>query len=167
MDDRIEDLMAKARGDKPIEADPTTGFHPDQLQSYPLMRVGPRLYVADIEGVAGNSYEEDAIIINSNDMDAYSTLDNPVPSDFEESEVWYSVMQSEESFQGRAKLSYADLDQFVEEGKYGEIEYIPGEREAVDRPKSVFSTSMDLNETAKVLKGGKVALRVLDERVLE
>lgn len=114
-DERYRELRQQARGQKPIEATPNTGFHPDQLTSYPLSRIGPKFYQTQLEAVHPSTDGRDYIFVDSNEMEAYSKHDNPDPDQFADSRVWYSVSGELGTLKGHGTLMYRDLDTYFDE----------------------------------------------------
>lgn len=113
--DRIRELQAQSRGEKPIEAEPGTGFHPDQLTSYPLSRIGPKFYQTHLEAIHPSNDGRDYIFIDSNEMEDYSFHQEPDSDQFADSRVWYSVSGDIGSLKGQGTLVYKDLDTYFEE----------------------------------------------------
>lgn len=123
-EDRIRHLQAQARGEEPIEATPNTGFHPDQLNSYPMQRIGPKLYSTDVEAVALTDTPRDYILVEASEMGDYSHKPVPEPEDFADSRAWYSIrdertdiknMNKSLTRQGQATLRYVDLEEYFED----------------------------------------------------
>lgn len=121
-----DDLASILDGDDPIEVDPTQGFHPDQLEADPVMKISPRLYAVRIEGVTKNHTTSDFILVDASEMDAYSVNDNPSAWEFSNSEVYYVIPSDKEStprplqrpdkdhstVRGEGLLEYQDFDQY-------------------------------------------------------
>lgn len=120
MDERVRTLLEQARGEKPVEADPTTGFHPDQLTSYPLQRVGPKLYTTHIEGVVPREDYRDRILVEVSEMGDY-THTTPSTSDFEDSKTRFTVRDERTptegmkslTQQGKAVLTYTNIEDYL------------------------------------------------------
>jgi len=145
--DRIRQLQAQSRGEEPIEATPDTGFHPDQLNSYPLQRIGPRIYSTDVEAVALTETPRDYILVEASEMEDYSHKPVPEPEDFADSRAWYSIRDERNNFedmknsltrQGQAVLRYVEMEEYFddqpqisEEAEYG--------------PNVVFETNRETN----------------------
>jgi hypothetical protein len=106
------DWIKQARGDKPIEADPTTGFHPDQLTAYPLARVGPRIYTSRFEALV--PAESDVLYVNANEMEDYNRFGLEAEQMFDDVPVFYSVMNSKIPFRGSAQMKIEDFEEIDE-----------------------------------------------------
>jgi len=164
---RIRELLSQARGEKPIEADPTTGFHPDQLTGYPLQRVGSRLYVATIEGVALADNPKDKILIEASEMDEYSAFKDPSPEEFEDVYARFSIRDERKptkganslTQQGEALVSYTDIGEYLSEK---DLEYEPEEY-----PNTLFEvgrerqTEVSVSDWQKLLDNSFTTLEML------
>lgn len=163
--DRIRELQAQARGEKPIEATSGTGFHPDQLTSYPLARIGPSLYFTQIEAVVPSYDNQDYIVVDAEEMDDY--VPNPKPEDFDDSIVTYQIRGLEHggTITGGAVLAYDDpdpeFDRMAEDN--------PELREREEYPNVVLATSnkkeefeeRGLNNVRNMLANEEAVIRVL------
>lgn len=163
--DLIRSLQAQIRGEKPIEAAPNTGFHPDQLTSYPLQRIGAKLYSTDVEAVALTETPRDNILVEASEMEDYSHKPVPEPEDFADTRAWYSIRDERNNFenmsnsltrQGTATLRYVDMDKYFEDqaqitgGEYG--------------PNVVFETGTEentLQDWRKLLDNSFTTINVL------
>jgi len=167
-EDRIRELQAQARGEKPIEATPRTGFHPDQLTSYPLSRIGPDLYFTQIEAVVPSADRQDYIIVDAEEMDDYSIKKDPEPEDFADSNVTYQVRGVDYhggTITGEAVLTYDNPDPRFDEM----AENNPQLEEMQEYPNVVLATESKrdsfqergLSEVEDMLANEDAVIRVL------
>lgn len=161
MEDSVREFIKQARGDKPIEADPTTGFHPDQLEAYPLARVGPRLYTSNFEAFSPG--EEDVFYVNSQEMDEYNRFGLEPEQMFDDVPISYDVMNSEISFRGRATMRITDFDQYenIQEMKDREdVDYVPNTVPVANQGIDNNIEIDRLEDIRRKLSGESVSIRV-------
>lgn len=147
MEDRIEELKAQARGEKPIEADPATGFNPAQLTSYPLARIGPRIYKAPVEAVVPSVDDREYLIVDPEEMGDYAQVDNPGPENFDNQRIRYIIDghgYGLETIRGDALLTYQDPDPELEEMERRAQNDIFSQRD--EYPNVVLATNPDRSE---------------------
>lgn len=114
-DDNIRQLLEQSRGEKPVEATPGTGFHPDQLTAYPLQRIGPNNYLTNIEAIVHTEPSSDRIIIEASEMIDYTNGMVPRAEDFGNTNMWYSVATSGKvPLKGYGELVIDDIEPYLE-----------------------------------------------------
>lgn len=158
MDD-IEEYVRQARGEKPIEADPTTGFHPGQLEAYPLQRVGPKLYTTRVEGLVPG-VSGDILYVNAEEMEDYNRFGIEPEEMFDDVSVNYSVMNSKKPLRGSAMMK---IDDFSGLGWMDDIErrgsdYDPNTVLIKEMPEEDVSSSIE--DVRRKLDGEDVMIKV-------
>ncbi len=167
-ENRYRDLLKQGRGERPVEAVPGTGFRPEQLKSYPMIRVGPNLYSAQIEAVFPSEDQRDHIIVDPKEMEDYTSTDNPTSGEFADSVVTYQIRGLEHggTIHGGAVLSYEDPDPYFDQIARNNDELAAMETE--EYPNVVLATNKGegfqergLSQVRRLMENENALIRVL------